>query len=621
MVVPPRTSPRSWRAPAGIVAAGLAACLALVPASASFANPAQAQGVAAEASDAADPSIFRIATAGFVDTFNPFISIYLTPTNIIRYMYESLVQNASEDGEPTAGLAEDWESSEDGTEWTFTLHEGLEWSDGEPITSEDPKWTYEQMMQDPVLGTANGSLVSNFESLEAPDERTLVIHLKSPQASNPGLEIPVVPKHVWSEIDDIAEYPNDADVVGSGPYLLKSYSANQSIELVANPKFWRGGPKIDGIQYIYYTNPDAQIQALRAGEVDFVTGLTSTQMEALEGTEGITTHAGQGRRFTSISINPGSETPDGVAYGTGSAALKEVEVRQALRLGIDVETLMNQVLDGQGTVATSFIPAAFPTWHLPDDDEAIVSYDPDAATALLDGAGWVPGADGIREKDGQRLTIRLLADAEDITETDGAEYIAGWLKEIGVEIDVEATDSDTIDARTSVGDYDMYFSGWSVNPDPDYQLGINLCSTRPDAEGNGGTSQDAWCNPEFDRLYAEQHSELDVDKRAELVHEMLRLHYTDVAQITLWYGKSLEAYRSDRFDGFTLMPEQDGIIANQAGYWGYLTVEPVAEVSDAAATGDGGMTGVWIGIGAVVVLGAVAAILIVRRRKSADERE
>jgi peptide/nickel transport system substrate-binding protein len=580
-------------------------------------SAAQARSVDAATESPADDTTLRIATSGFVDTFNPFISIYLAPTNIIRYMYESLVQNDAEDGSPTKGLADSWEVSDGGRTWTFTLQDGLEWSDGEPITSEDVKYTYEQMMTVPALATANGNLVSNFDSVEAPDEKTVVINLKTPQAPNPGSEIPVVPQHIWEEVEDPTTFANDKDVVGSGPFLLKSYAANQSIVLTANETFWRGAPKVDSIQYIYYTNSDAQVQALKAGDVDLVTGLTPTQFDALEGVEGITTHSGEGRRFHSISLNVGQQTRDNVPYGTGSEALKDVEVRQAIRLGTDIETLLDKVLDGEGVQATSFIPSSFPKWSLPEDSSVIEGFDPEAAMAKLDDAGWVPGADGIREKDGQKLALRLLIDAEDSNEQSIADFFVPWMKDIGIQITVESTDSDTISTKAVSGDYDLYFSGWSVNPDPDYQLGINTCMNLPTStDGTGGTTQDGYCNPEFDELYAQQRSEVDDTKRQEIVREMLELNYTDTAQIATWYANSLEAYRSDRFTGFTLQPKDTGIIANQAGYWGYLTVEPVEGATEG---GTGTNTGLIIGgvVVGVLLIGGLVFFLI-RRRNIAD---
>ena len=204
------------------------------------------------------------------------------------------------------------------------------------------------------------------------EDKTVVITLKEAQAPNPAIEIPIVPEHIWSEISNPAEYANDKDVVGSGPFLLESYKANQFITLKANPSFWRGTPKIDTIQYVYYTNSDAQVQALRSGDVDFVSGLTPTQYTALKGADGITEHAGIGRRFSSFSFNSGLKTVDGQAFGNGNPALKDVEVRQAIRLGTDTKTLLDTAQTSKidftsfaGTLGNSTVPA-----DLPDVDPA-----------------------------------------------------------------------------------------------------------------------------------------------------------------------------------------------------------------------------------------------------------
>ena len=600
----------------------VAAAAALVVAPATAANAATPTGVHAEESTAPpktdnDAKTLRIATSGFVDSFNPFTSIYLLPTNTFRYTYEFLVQNSQEDSSPTKGLADSWDTTEGGKVWTFTLQDGLKWSDGEPITSADIQWTYQSMIDKPELAVANGGLVANIAKIDTPDEKTVVLTMKEPQASNPGVEIPVVPKHIWEDIKNPAEYANDKDVVGSGPFLLDSYKANQFITLKANKEFWGGAPKIDKIQYVYYTNTDAQVQALRSGDVDMVTGLTATQYDALQGEEGIETHSGQGRRYSGISFNVGAQTRDGEAYGDGNPALKDVEVRQAIRMGIDNKTLLDNVIGGHGVLATSFVPASFPDWALPDDDPVIMGYDPEAAKQKLEDAGWKAGSDGIREKDGEKLSLRLFVDSSSIEEQSEAEYIVPWMEEIGIEIKVESTDTDTITADTTAGKYDMYFSGWSQGADPDYQLGINTCANLPTkTDGTGGTTQDNWCDPEFDKLYAQQHTELDPEKRQAIVRKMLEMNYEATPQIAIWYSNSLEAYRSDRFTGFSLQPKEDGIIANQSGYWGYLTVEPV---------GDGDAAGGGVNVGLLVV-GIVVVVLIVggvvffamRRRNSAD---
>ena len=597
-----------WRAGA---AALTAVALAFSPAGASAFASTPAPSAEASA------NTLRIATNGFVDSFNPFTSYYAVPTTLFRYMYENLVQYDQETGAPTEGLAESWETSPDGKVWTFHIRQGMTWSDGEPITAADPAWTYQQMMDDEAMGAANGTLVAGFDSVETPDDNTLVITLKEAQAANPGVEIPVVPKHVWEKIDNPAEFANDSEpAVGSGPFTLESYAANQYIRLKANPNFWRGAPQIDNIEYVYYTNPDAQVQALRAGEVDMVGGLSGNEFANLENEDNITTVEGSGRRYTGLSLNPGAETPSGEAYGTGAEALKDVKVRQAIRQAIDIDSLRDNIMQGHGQKATSFIPAMWSDWALPEDDSVIVGYDPEAAKALLDEAGWKEGADGIREKDGEKLNLRLYIDGEDTNEPEMANFIGPWLKDIGINVDVQSSDSDTITEKVTKADYDMYFTGWGVGPDPDYQLSINTCASRPGTDGSGPTSQDLYCNPEFDRLYQQQHAELDHEKRVELVRQMLELHYTDAPSIAFWYPAALEAYRSDRFTDFGLQPTEGGSILGQQAYWGFYLAKPV----EGGNAGSGVSTGLIVGGIAVVVIIAGGVIVAMRRKKTADDR-
>src|SRR5699024_5051339 len=127
-------------------------------------------------------------------------------------------------------------------------------------------------------------------------------------------------------------------------------------------------PELDEIQYRYYTNSDAQVQAIRSGEVDFISGLSPDQFTALEGADNVELNDGDGRRFNGISINPGIADADDNEFGTGHEALKDKRVRQAIRAGIDIETLRNQVMQDYAQPATSFIPSVYPTWALKDDD-------------------------------------------------------------------------------------------------------------------------------------------------------------------------------------------------------------------------------------------------------------
>jgi peptide/nickel transport system substrate-binding protein len=174
------------------------------------------------------------------------------------------------------------------------------------------------------------------------------------------------------------------------------------------------------------------------------------------------------------------------------------------------------------------------------------------------------------------------------------------------------------DVGTS-GKYDLQLNGWSANPDPDAFISTQTCGVLPDAQGNGN-SENYMCDPQIDELYAAQLSEMDPAKRADDVKQLQARLYSLNSSIVIAYPNVLEAYRSDRWAGFGLQPEQGGTITHQNGYYGYYLAKPAAS---AASSGGGGNT--WLIVGIVVVVVIVLAgggfLLSRRRRAAADERE
>ena len=112
---------------------------------------------------------------------------------------------------------------------------------------------------------------------------------------------------------------------------------------------------------------------------------------------------------------------------------------------------------------------------------------------------------------------------------------------------------------STLGKYDLYFTGWGIGPDPDFQLSINQCSSRPNADGSGATSENNWCDPAFDALYKAQHTELDAAKRADLVKQAFTMIDKAAINSVIWYADTLEAWRSDKFTGFVKQPENTGV--------------------------------------------------------------
>ena len=301
------------------------------------------------------------------------------------------------------------------------------------------------------------------------------------------------------------------------------------------------------------------------------------------------------------------------------AGLRHPQLRKAIFMAIDKETIVKRVLNGLGTVGQTEMPPTYKDYFGFADGHEAVPFDLDAANQLLDDAGYEKGADGIREdKQGEPLVLRLMGRNTESPHAQMADFVESWLKEIGIGVETQMVTPDKVNEDSTLGKYDLYFTGWSLGPDPDFQLSINTCDSRPNADGSGDTSENNWCSPEFDQLFKAQHAELDKAKRAELVKEAFTTIYEAYVNYPIYYIKPLEAYRSDRVEGFVTQPEKDGVILNQNGYWGLYS----AELTSADAADDGGTPGWLIPAAVVVVLAGIAGFVVVRRRGgSSEDRE
>ncbi|HLS12879.1 MAG TPA: peptide ABC transporter substrate-binding protein [Beutenbergiaceae bacterium] len=562
-----------------------------------------------------DPNTLTIATEQSVENWNPFVQIYMVEHQFRQLQYAPLVHISAEDFTPTPGLAEEWEESEDGLTWTFHLRE-TNWHDGEPLTAEDVEYTYHIMMNDPVISARNADLVELIESVDAVDERTVEIHISEPSVMIETNDLTIVPEHIWSEYEgEWNEYANDDfPIVGIGPYQMVDFVTDAYIRYEANEDYWNDPPNFDEIVFQYYTEPDTAVAALEAGEVDLVGGLNDAQIQRLEGVDHVTTNISPERRWTALRFNTGAQTRDGEPFGSGHPALADPELRRALHHAIDKQELIDRVLGGYGDVAASIMPNVFSTVYWEPDDTQRVDFDLDEANRLLDEAGYEMGDDGIRvSPDGDPLIFQFGVDAGTAERENAAQFITEWFEEVGVQ--AEQLISEDVSEQFDAGELDMAFSGWGMGPDPTYNLNRQTCAQLPASPGDG-TSDTFYCDEQFDDLVRTQQGETDPDARAELLHEIQESLYTEAALIFLWYPAAMEAYNSTKIEDFVIQPAQEGMIMGQIGPWAYHAAEPTGETTDGVNTA--------VLIGAVVVLvlgGAIVAVVLVRRRQSAEDRE
>ena len=193
-------------------------------------------------------------------------------------------------------------------------------------------------MADDSGAMANGSYVENFESVTATDEHTVEIKLKQPSASMLAIDVPIVPQHVWENVGNIADFSNEESIPDRRQRAvdpLTDYKRNESITLEANEDYWRGAPGFDRLIFRFYKDQDAVVEALRKGEVSFVSGLTALQAQALESEDDIHVNHAVGKRFAGLTMNPGAEAKNGEPIGDGNPALKDPQVRTAILHAID----------------------------------------------------------------------------------------------------------------------------------------------------------------------------------------------------------------------------------------------------------------------------------------------
>jgi peptide/nickel transport system substrate-binding protein len=352
------------------------------------------------------------------------------------------------------------------------------------------------------------------------------------------------------------------------------------VRMERNPNYWGPKPKIDELVFRVFQNDDSMAQALRRGEIDFAEDLPANIFNSLKGAKGITAKAAIGPNFDELSFNSGAALDTGKPIGDGHPALKDKRVRQALAYAIDTKALLEKVYGGYAQEATGIIPSQY-TSTAYDPGANRHTFDIAKANQMLDDAGYKKGKDGVRTMpDGSRpLKFRLFGRSNSSESKQTVQFIAGWFKQVGVSVQVKIVSEDALTSLIGDGKFDMFQWGWGVEPDPNYQLSTMTCAGRSYKDRGGNVtpnlSDSFYCNKEYDALYDKQSHQTDEAARAETVKQMEKLIYDDAPYVVLAYYGDLQAYRSDRFTGFTSQPPPDGVLLFQQGVQSYLSVRPV----------------------------------------------
>jgi peptide/nickel transport system substrate-binding protein len=599
---------RTWTK-VGTLVAAVAMTAAIV------ALPAAAQDTTGEGEEG---QVLKIGWGADPQNLNPFVALDEEAFTIWAMTWDLLVNFSPDDLSPTEGIAESWEVSEDRRTVTFTLADRT-WSDGEPVTSEDVKWSLETLGEE---GDLFSSYTNNVTSIETPDEKTVVIETKKPDARLiGGLFIYILPEHVWGEVplDEVTRtYQPELPMVGSGPYIVTEFERGRILRLERNPEWGGDEPAYDEIQFIKYGTEDAVERALMLGEIDMDLEVQPATFERLGNEPNIETIRSNDPAYTELAFNLCSEEncPD----AQFNPAVQDKTVRQAIAYAID-RTRINEISAlGTSFVANGILPSYYQDFY-EEPEQTYQPPDVEVANQMLDDAGWQDNGDEPRTKGDQELSFDLYVRSESQSDIHAARLIAEMAAEIGVEFNVQVVSTGKLTELTvqkvdgvPAPEFDTFVWGWGGDPyDPSFLL--SLFTT-----GEIGASSDSfYSNPEYDRLFEEQSGEFDVEARKEVIREMVAITQEDLPYVVLTEDPNLVAYRSDRIAEPELFcPSETGDpLCEQTSYEPLLALAP-AEGGGDSDDGGGAGTGLLIAAG-VIVVGAGAYFALRGRQRRTDE--
>ncbi len=426
-----------------------------------------------------------------------------------------------EDGELTPMLATEWESSADGTEWTFQIREGVTFHDGEPLNAEAVKVNLDRFI-DPDVGAAYAFLLGSVEDIEATGEYELRLHLAEPFA-------PILSHLSHSFIGIVSPAsleglgPDDTtdDAVGTGPYELVNWSRGDSITMVRNEDYWGPRPEIPNLVFQFIPEDSARMVALETGEADAVMRVPPQDADRLDADPEIDVVYETSVRTIYIGFNYQSEPFD------------DPRVRKAFNYAVDKDAIVDAILDGNAFVADApVVPAVF--GHT---SAGPYEYDPDRARELLADAGYPDGFSAtLHHPTGRYLLDSTIAEA-----------VQGMLNEIGLDITLETREwgayLDFTGQPVDQAEYQMFMLGWgTVTLDADYGLYALLHTRQWNPDGN---NRSFYSNEDVDDILDRARVETEPSVREDLYAEAIELIWDDAPWLYLHNEGQINAQRSN----------------------------------------------------------------------------
>ncbi len=493
-----------------------------------------------------------IGVLGTIDTLNPFLATTGAERTAVGWLYESLA--VYREGTQQPWLAESWEVDPRGARVIFHIREGIKWHDGAPLTAEDvaftfnyvrekrlPMWVVMAFVRDAV---ATGSQVIVNLTRYSP----MVVAMMAPA-------IPIIPKHVWSQIENPMAYPNTEAAIGTGPFKLVEFAPGRYLRLENTGFYWRGVPKLSQLVLHMVASDTVGVMGFLRGDFDFLNWSISPLLA-----DQITLAP---HRYPNVHLyrSPG-ETVTTLLLNVRQAPLDQLEFRQALLYAIDREDMLTRLLRGFGIVAPlGLMTPRMGEWFNPQP--GYPEYDPARAQALLDELGYLDSdGDGIRElPDGTPLQFNLICDVTK-TAVEAAGLVAYYLREVGIKITVEPLSPDAFDVTLKKAEFTIALHSIAAFMVVDMFYYYFHSSRGVIEEGEVvGFNRGGFSDPELDEVLAGLLMAQGEAKRA-LAHRVQALIAQKLPRIPLYIADVLEVYRDDELVGWAPTPEE-GVLSDE----------------------------------------------------------
>lgn len=449
-------------------------------------------------------------------------------------MFNSLVRK-NEKFEYVGELAKEIKTSDDGKTITFVLQDNVKFHNGKDFTSADVKYTFDQLFQTPAAykagafyETVNDQKVPHINSIDTPDAKTVSFTLSRPALKNKLLSnLVAIPIIAEGTVEQQKTQP-----VGTGPFKFINFDQSQNtVDFEANPDYWEGAPKVKKIRVKTVTDANSLQAELQSGGVDIAPLANNLPPDALNSLGNLPNLKVE--KFNGSNI-------DYLGFNTQSAPLDKVKIRQAIAYGIDREKIINELLSGQAVIAHSILPTD--SWAY--NAGTIYTYNPDKAKQLISEAGY------------KNEPIKFRFSVGNTAVNQYAQVIQNSLKQIGLNIEIETVEPNTLRQQLALGQFQMNTGRWiGGNQDPIFLNDLFASGSIP-----GGKitccNRSRYSNPEFDKIIAEALNATDRETAKQLYFKAQEIVSNDVPLMPLWYPANM-VVANKRIENIKINPSGD----------------------------------------------------------------